>query len=171
MKNQVIKPSKQPTEEKNLILPIVYLILGFILTFLSNEATRLSISIIGILVIVYGIKTLIEYYRLKDLARFKGVNISIGIASILIGILLIILANEIVLGLRYILGFFLIFIGISRLLTQISYNNYLNITLLSNIVLILMGIYSIFVSNALFVIIGIILILNSCLLFYDYFKK
>ena len=48
--------------------------------------------------------------------------------------------------------------GVSRLLTQYSFGNYKKIQMLSNVVLIIMGIYSIFVSNAVMVIIGWILI-------------
>ena len=61
--------------------------------------------------------------------------------------------------------------GVSRLLTQYSFGNYKKIQMLSNVVLIIMGIYSIFVSNAVMVIIGWILIANAVLLLWDYFRK
>ena len=109
--------------------------------------------------------------RYKQLAQYKKINLSVAIVSIIAGLLLIILAESIELGIRYIVGFFLIFLGITRVLNQISYGNYMNFTFLSNIILIILGIFSIFVSNIILVIAGWILIANAILLFWDYFKN
>ena len=65
----------------------------------------------------------------------------------------------------------MIFIGVSRLFTDYSLSNYKNFNTMSNIVLVILGIFSIFVSNAVLVIIGWILIVNSILLFFEYFKN
>lgn len=170
-KTEIIKPKKEGKENKNVLTPIIYLILGFILAFKSDEAVKLIFYILGIIIIVYGIKSLITYYQNKDNIQLRNINLSIGIVSILIGILLIVLAGALNLGIRYILGFFMIFIGISRLLTDYSLSNYKNFNTLSNLVLIILGIFSIFVSNAVLVIIGWILIVNSVLLFFEYFKN
>ena len=89
----------------------------------------------------------------------------------MIGILLIALAGALEISIRYILGFFLIYMGISRLLTQISFHDYQNFSTISNAVLIILGVYSIAYSNAVLVIIGWILIVNAALLFWDYFKS
>ena len=111
------------------------------------------------------------YYQNKDNIQFKNINLLIGIISVLIGALLIILAGALNLGIRYILGFFMIFIGVSRLFTDYSLSNYKSFNTMSNIVLVILGIFSIFVSNAVLVIIGWILIVNSILLFFEYFKN
>lgn len=170
-KTEIIKPKKEGKASKNVLTPIIYLILGVILAFKSDEAVKLVFYILGIIVIIYGIKSLITYYQNKDSMQFKNINLSIGIISILIGALLIILAGALNLGIRYILGFFMIFIGVSRLLSDYSLSNYKNFNTMSNIVLIILGIFSIFVSNAVLVIIGWILIVNSALLFFEYFKN
>jgi uncharacterized membrane protein HdeD (DUF308 family) len=171
MKTEIIKPKKDNKEVKSLLTPTIYLILGIILAFKSNEAVTLLFYIIGILVIIYGIKSFITYYQNKEIAQYKNVNLSISIISILIGILIIILAPALEISIRYILGFVLVYMGISRLLLQISYNDYKNLSSLSNIVLIILGIYSILFSNAVLVIIGWLLIINAILLFWEYLKK
>ena len=171
MKTEVIKPKKERKENKSLLTPIIYLILGVILAFKSNEAIKLLFYIIGILVIVYGIKALVIYYQNKKTMPYNNINLTVGIISIIIGVLLILLSNVLEVSIRYILGFFLIYMGISRFLTQFSLGTYKNWSSLSNIVLIVLGVYSIFVSNAVFVIIGWILIINAALLFWDYLKK
>lgn len=170
-KTEIIKPKKEKKDNKNIITPIVYLILGFILAFKSDEAVKLVFYILGIIVIVYGIKAFMTYYQNRDNIQIKNINLSIAIVSILIGSLLIILAGALNMGIRYILGFFMIFIGISRFLTDYSLSNYKNLSTMSNIVLIILGIFSIFVSNAVLVIIGWILIANAALLFFEYFKN
>ncbi len=171
MKVEVTKtPSKKGKERKSLIIPIVYLILGLILAFKSNEATKLLFWIIGLFVIVYGLKNLYLYWKNKDVLQYKRINLTIAVASIIIGVLLMILANALEIGLRYVLGFFLIYFGVSRLLTAITLNDYMNVESLSNIFLIIMGIFSIFISNAIFVIVGWLLIINAVILFWDYIK-
>ena len=170
MKAEVIKPKKEMKEARSLLNPIIYLVLGLLLIFKSNEVVELLFYVLGIIVIIYGIKSFVLYYQNKDVVQYKNINLTIAIASVIIGVLLIILSGVLEASIRYVLGFFFIFMGISRLLTSISFNNYKNFSTISNIVLIALGIYSIFFSNAVLVIIGVILVINSIILFIEYFR-
>ncbi|MCM1053237.1 MAG: DUF308 domain-containing protein [Ruminococcus sp.] len=173
MKSEIIKPKKNTGNNKSVVTAVMYLILGIILAFFSNQAVQLLFYIIGILVIVYGVKAFIEYYQNKDLVQVKGLNLGVAITSIIIGILLIVLSNAIEVSIRYILGFFLVYMGVSRLLTQFGFGEFKKtalVTTISNIALIILGIYSIFFSNAVLVIIGWLLIVNAILLFIDAFR-
>lgn len=171
MKTEIIKPKKPKKDNSNLVTPIIYLIIGIILAFKSNEAIQLLFYIIGILIIVYGVKSLVDYYKNKSVVQFKNVNLSIAIISIILGVLIILLSETLEVSIRYLLGFFLIYMGISRLLTSISFNDYKNWTTVSNVLLIILGIYSIFISNAILVFIGWLLIINAVILFIDYWRK
>ena len=159
MKAEVIKPKKEMKEARSLLNPIIYLVLGILLIFKSNEVVELLFYVLGIIVIIYGIKSFVLYYQNKEVVQYKNINLTIAIASVIIGVLLIILSGILEASIRYVLGFFFIFMGISRLLTSISFNNYKNFSTISNIVLIALGIYSIFFSNAVLVIIGVILVI------------
>ena len=170
MKAEVIKPKKEMKEARSLLNPIIYLVLGILLIFKSNEVVELLFYVLGIIVIIYGIKSFVLYYQNKEVVQYKNINLTIAIASVIIGVLLIILSGILEASIRYVLGFFFIFMGISRLLTSISFNNYKNFSTISNIVLIALGIYSIFFSNAALVIIGVILVINAIILFIEYFK-
>ena len=170
MKSEIIKPKKEMKEARSLLNPIIYLVLGLLLMFRSNEVVELLFYVLGIIVIIYGIKSFVLYYQNKDVVQYKNINLTIAIASIIIGVLLIVLSGVLEASIRYVLGFFFIFMGISRLLTSISFNNYKNFSTISNIVLIALGIYSIFFSNAVLVIIGAILVINAIILFIEYFK-
>lgn len=170
-KTEIIKPKREEKEKKSLITPIIYFILGIVLAFKSNEAVTLVFYVLGIFVILFGIKSLITYYKNKEIAQFGNMHLSLGIISIILGILLMALSSALETSIRYVLGFFLIFIGISRLLSDYSYHQYKNIRSLSNILLIICGLFSIFVSNVILVIIGCILIGNAIILFWDYLKN
>ena len=70
---------------------------------------------------------------------------------------------------QYTIGFVFIFIGLSRLITSISFNNYKNLSTLVNIALIIFGVCSMF-SNLVLIGLGIILVINAIILFIEYFK-
>ena len=170
MKTEIIKPKKEMKEARSLLNPIIYLVLGLLLMFRSNEVVELLFYILGIIIIIYGIKSFVVYYQNKDVVQYKNINLTIAIASVIIGVLMIVLSGVLEASIRYVLGFFFIFMGVSRILTSISFNNYKNFSTLSNIILIALGIYSIFFSNAVLVIIGVILVINAIILFIEYFK-
>ena len=170
MKTEIIKPKKEVKEARSLLNPIIYLVLGLLLIFRSNEVVELLFYVLGIIIIIYGIKSFVVYYQNKDVVQHKNINLTIAIASVIIGVLLIVLSGVLEASIRYVLGFFFIFMGVSRLLTSISFNNYKNFSTISNIVLIALGIYSIFFSNAVLIIIGVILVINAIILFIEYFK-
>lgn len=170
MKAEIIKPKKEKKEARSLLNPIIYLVLGLLLMFRSNEIVELLFYVLGIIIIIYGIKSFVLYYQNKDVVQYKNINLTIAIASVIIGVLLIVLSGVLEASIRYVLGFFFIFMGVSRILTSVSFNNYKNFSTLSNIILIALGIYSIFFSNAVLVIIGAILVINAIILFIEYFK-
>ena len=160
--NKVIKPKE---DKQSILVPIIYLILGIVLAFKNNEAITLIFYIISILVIIVGINYLINYFKNKE----YRMSLYVGLISSVLGILLVVLAKSLQISIRYIIGFFLIFIGVSRLISNpqkiLSRDN------ISNILLIILGIFSIFVSNIILVIIGVLLILDALFLIWSYFKN
>ena len=93
MKAEIIKPKKEKKETKNLLNPIIYLVLGLLLMFKSNEVVELLFYVLGIIVIIYGIKSFILYYQNKEIVQYKNINLTIAIVSIIIGVLLIVLTE------------------------------------------------------------------------------
>ena len=93
MKAEVIKPKKEMKEARSLLNPIIYLVLGILLIFKSNEVVELLFYVLGIIVIIYGIKSFVLYYQNKDVVQYKNINLTIAIASVIIGVLLIILSG------------------------------------------------------------------------------
>lgn len=177
MEGEIIKPNKKKKIEKekkennNILTPIIYLIVGIILAFKSNEAVKLVIYIIGILVIVYGIKSLVTYLRSKDEIEYGNISLGVSIVSIVIGILIMALSGVLEASIRYVIGFFLLFMGISRLMMSFSFGTLKSINTVGNVLLIVLGLYSIFFSNVVLVIIGWFLIVYAAILLYEYIVK
>mgnify|MGYP001120058735 CR=1 FL=1 len=171
MKTEIIKPEKENKNNSSLLTPIIYLIIGVILAFFSNQAVRLIFYIIGIMVIIYGIKLFLVYYQNKDKSQYSNINLGLAIISVVGGLLLIFLSESLEISIRYVLGFFLIYMGISRGLTQFSLGECKLPTIVSSVLFIIGGVYSIFKSNAVLMIIGWLLIANSILLFWEYLKR
>ena len=173
MKAEIIKPNKEDKDVKrmdnNILTPIIYLVLGLLLIFKNDKVMELIFYVIGIVIIIYGIKSFVLYYQNKELVRYKNINLSVAIVSIIIGVLLIILSGFLQAFIQYTIGFVFIFIGLSRLLTSISFNNYKNLSTLVNIALIIFGVCSMF-SNLVLIGLGIILVINAIILFIEYFK-
>ena len=90
-----------------------------------------------------------------------------GISSITIGLLIIILAGVLEIGLRYILGLILIIHAINKLnlalLAQNSNKNRFISNLITSIIFLIIGLYTIFFANAALIFIGIVLIISSLL--------
>lgn len=171
MKAEIIKPKKEGKEKKSILTPVIYLALGLLLAFKSNEVTKIIFYIIGILIIIYGIKSFVVGYQNKEHTQIKNINFGIAGVSVIIGILLILLSGVLEASTRYVLGFFLVYLGVSRMITEASFGNFISWSNLSNIVLIILGIYSILFSNVIFLIVGWVLIINAVLLFWEYFKE
>ena len=171
LKIDIIKPGSKKSNYKSIFTPIVYLIIGILLAFKSNEVVTVFFYIVGVLLIIYGIKSLFSYYKGIILPYLKKIQFSMGLISIIIGLLVIVFAEVIEVSTRFILGFILIYIGLSRMLSQISFGVKRGLTYFSSIVLIILGMYSILVSSVIFVIIGWVLIANSIVLFIDYFRN
>lgn len=166
MKGKIIKPNDK--YKKKIIESITLLILGIILVTNSNQAVTIIFQIIGVGIILFGIYKLHHYLMLKKQFKMEDSDSLISsIISITIGLLIILLASILEVGLRYIIGFYLIINGISKSFIALSVKNqspkffYLNIVV--SIIYILLGLYTIFIANAAFLIIGIILIFSSLL--------
>ena len=128
----------------------------------------------GILVILFGIYRFFVYYRLKSQLKVDDSSILMSaIMSILFGVLIILLSNVLTTTIQIITGIWLLFIGISRLseadITNIKDKRNL-IAVIGAAIIILLGLYTIFSENVLFVALGIILIIYSILDIINYIR-
>ena len=166
MKVTVINHTKK-YKRRSLVYSIILLVLGIFLTFNSSGVLNTIFNILGILVVLFGIYRFFTYYRLKSQLKIddSGMLMS-AVMSIVFGVLIILLSNILTSAIQVITGIWLLFIGISRLsetdLTNLKEKSNL-ILAIGSVIIILLGLYTIFSENVVFVVIGIILIIYSVL--------
>ena len=165
---------KKKNKQRSLIYSIILLVLGIFLTFNSSGVLNTIFNIMGILVILFGIYRFFVYYRLKSQLKVDDSSILMSaIMSILFGVLIILLSNVLTTTIQIITGIWLLFVGISRLseadITNIKDKRNL-IAVIGAAIIILLGLYTIFSENVLFVALGIILIIYSILDIINYIR-
>lgn len=164
MKGKIIVPNQ--TQNYNWISILASFIIGIILVTNSNGIVTIAFQIIGAFIALFGIFRLIQFFNIKKQFKTEDNNALIsGIIGITIGLLIILLAGVIEVGLRYVLGLFLILNGLNKLGFALTYKNtnkkmYIT-SITESIILILFGLYTIFFANAALIIIGILLILSA----------
>ena len=173
MKVTIINQKKK-YKQRSLIYSIILLVLGIFLTFNSSGVLNTIFNIMGILVILFGIYRFFVYYRLKSQLKVDDPSILMSaIMSILFGVLIILLSNILTTTIQIVTGIWLLFVGISRLseadITNIKDKRNL-IAVIGAAIIILLGLYTIFSENVLFVALGIILIIYSILDIINYIR-
>ena len=173
MKVTIINQKKK-NKQRSLIYSIILLVLGIFLTFNSSGVLNTIFNIMGILVILFGIYRFFVYYRLKSQLKVDDPSILMSaVMSILFGVFIILLSNILTTTIQIVTGIWLLFVGISRLseadITNIKDKRNL-IAVIGAAIIILLGLYTIFSENVLFVALGIILIIYSILDIINYIR-
>ncbi|MBR1748487.1 MAG: DUF308 domain-containing protein [Bacilli bacterium] len=159
---------------KSLASSILLLVLGIFLTFNSDGLLGIIFDIIGAIAIIYGIYQLIHYFsQKKEFNIDDGTSLLSGISAITMGLLIILLANFLTNAIKIVTGIWLVYLGISKLGTALTLKRTraFKTSLLSAIILFLLGIYTLIAENVVFVTIGIILIIYSVFDIISYLKK
>ena len=163
MKGKIIVPNQ--SKNYNWISALTSFVIGIVLVTNSNQIVTFAFQIIGALIAIFGIFRLIRFFNIKKQFKTEDNNALIsGIISITIGLLIILLASVIEIGLRYVIGIFLLLNGINKLgfaLARKDNKKLYITTLLESILLILFGLYTIFFANAALIIIGVLLIASA----------
>ncbi len=157
----------------NLITSIISLIVGVIL-FTRPDLVTIAISyILGSLLVVYGIGKIIfySYEKGKDTNTPTKLLVS-GILIVIFGFICIFGSNIIEHIIRFLIGGFILLSGINRLIKVINVTDKKDsrfiASLIISILLIIIGLYVIFVSNLFFSYLGVILIIYSIIEIINY---
>lgn len=168
----LIKPKKSNKNnfEVNIIIPIIFLILGIILLTNSSKAVIIVFYVIGAFLITIGLFNLLNYYNIKNKLKIDDTEkLIIGTSLIFIGILTLLLANTFETFLRFIIGMILIYHGLKNTLTSLNTKNYLFLGI--GIVLIIIGLYTILAQNIILQLIGALFIFTSITDFINIFMQ
>jgi len=174
MKVTILKNEKNSTPEFP-ITSLLLLILGIILVLNSNGLINTIFTILGVIITIYGISQFFRFYKLKNQLHIENSTILVqGVTSSLAGLIIIFLANFITNAIQVITGIWLLVTGMSKMSQAVMWKANKNILfskILSATILIILGIYTIFAQNIVFVIIGIIIILYASIDIINFYRK
>lgn len=148
----------------SIISAILFLILGILLISNPDGVVKFITYILGAIIIIAGIAKLIFYKKNKEAINNTN-NLTIGIVLIVIGFITMFLSSAITFAIKLILGGWLIYSGISKLVLSLKLReNKIEtwyIPLISAIIMILCGLYTIIFVNIFGIASGIILVIYS----------
>ncbi len=163
-------------QDSSLVYSIILLILGIFLTLNANGVLNIVFDILGSLVMIYGVYKLVMALKLKK--DFKAINNSLmssSIMSLIFGLLIIILSQVLINAINVVTGIWLIFTGISKLNVALSIGSIKEkdfiVSLISSILIIGLGLYTIMSQNVVLTIIGILLIIYSVIDIINYIVR
>ncbi len=173
MKGKII--TNQENQKKSILLSIIILLIGIVLVTNSNQIVIIGFQCIGACILLFGIYELIRFFTIKKQLKTEIQSLLLnGVMCSIIGLLTILGASILELGLRYIIGFYLILSGVNKIgnafLWRKDSSNIFYIYLIEGLILTGFGLYTVFYANAALMLIGVLLIISSIFDFITYFK-
>ena len=155
---------KTKKDSLSIISAVLFLILGILLILYPNDIVKFLTYILGAILVILGLFKLFTYLKNKQTDDNIN-NFAIAIALIVIGIITMFLSSVIEFVVRIIIGGWLLYSGIIKLmlafkLKGIKVINWY-IPLISSIIMLACGLYTIIVANMLNMAGGIVLVVYS----------
>lgn len=183
-KVELIKPNSKSKSDmkdsfnknKKFISPILLGVIGIIFLTNSNKVIIYACYIIGAIIAGFGIYNIIKYYQIKQQLKIEdSTKLNLGITLITIGILILLLASIIQTFLNLIIGVWLIVTGLLKLIgissLYLTDRKTANLNIIQAVIVIAMGLYTIFFQNIILSIVGIWMIICASIDLYNILKK
>lgn len=163
---------KSYTKLSSLISAIIFFILGAIM-FTSPDVMVIVISrILGGTICIIGIFNCIKnYLEVKRDNSTPSTGMVTGILGIIIGLVFIFLAGVIEALIRFVIGGFILFIGINKFINVLYLKKNTSkffVLFIISLILLIGGLYTILEANLAFQAIGIILMIYALLEIFSY---
>ena len=163
---------KSYTKLSSLISAIIFFILGAIM-FTSPDVMVIVISrILGGTICIIGIFNCIKnYFEVKRDNSTPSTGMVTGILGIIIGLVFIFLAGVIEALIRFVIGGFILFIGINKFINVLYLKKNTSkffVLFIISLILLIGGLYTILEVNLAFQAIGIILMIYALLEIFSY---
>ena len=146
---------------KTILMPIVLLILGILLFTNPSEVTKFFSYIVGISFVILGVTKIIRDNKRNNKTSS---DLYYSLILILIGLVFIFFRGYFEFLIRFIIGLFILINGLNKLAIGVNTMKASKSSLSNLIVgflLILVGLYMMFIGNLVFSTIGLIMIIYS----------
>lgn len=162
MKNLKVATYAEPT---SLINAILFLVFGMILFTNPGGIVKFISYIAGAILIIIGITNLFDYYKTKKKLNIEqNAKLISGIILIILGLISILFASVIETTLRLIIGAWIIYSGVMRLIEALNFKTDKTsfiIRLVISILMVISGFYVVLKTNLVFSAIGLFIIFYS----------
>ena len=106
----------------NLFYALIFLAFGIILLTSTEDMISIASKVIGVAITIVGIvKTLIYVYRKGKLGEYSIYQLLIGLLLICFGVLLIVVSDALGFLIRVIIGLWIVFAAVNRIIFAISF--------------------------------------------------
>ena len=78
-----------------LLLPVIYVVLGVLLLFVDGISTKVFANLFGAVAVVFGAAMIIHYFMRRGYLDMRAYGFSIGVFAVVIGICIMIKAQDI----------------------------------------------------------------------------
>ena len=155
----------------NLVYALLFLAFGIILLTSTEDLVSMISKFIGGAIILVGIvKTLIYVYRKGKLGDYPLSELLIGLVLICFGVLLIVVSSTLSFAIRVIIGLWIVFAGVNRIIFSISVKTYDSkgflFYLITSLFMICLGV--LIISGILDQLIGLLIIVYAIMEIVDY---
>lgn len=155
----------------NLIYALLFLVFGVILLTSTEDLISIVSKVIGSVLIIIGIiKSIIYIYMKGKVGDYSISKLALGLAFICFGSLLIFFSGTLSFAIRTIIGIWVLFAGINRIIFAISIkpidNKGFLVYLITALLMIILGI--LLISGIFDQLIGLLIIIYSVMEIVDY---
>ena len=155
--NLIVKKDKY-----SIFISIVFFVIGFFMFLYPNDIVKFITYIVGVVFVVYGSLKLYSYYKLKE--SIGNFQLTLGICSIILGIIIMFCNSIIEVVIRFVMGGYILATGMNKLIVGLnskSYNNkWIGLVVVGSL-LIIGGLYMILKSNIVLSTIGLAIMIYS----------
>lgn len=150
---------------ESVITSLVFAVIG-ILFICNPEGTFIfATTILGLIFIIGGIIKIINYFKNRGILDFYNYELIYGIIAIIIGIVVIVYSNALETIFRIIIGIWIIYSGIMRLLLAsklkaIESQSWKPVLIIA-VIMLICGLFITFNSGAIIMTIGIIMLIYA----------
>ena len=159
---------KSYSQQSSLISSILFFILGAILFTSADKVIKTISLVIGIFLAASAVISLVIYFfqsRKENASPHKG-NLIFAIITLILAIIFIFFSGIVEQFIRFIVGAWILFTGIIRLINVLSMNKksikFIELLIVA-ILLIIVGIYTIVVGDVILSTIGIIMMIYAAI--------
>ncbi len=153
------------TGVSSLIASIIFAILGIILIINPEAIVRVISFALGFMFILTGIYKVINYFVNKGSYDLYNYDLAFGIIAIALGLITIIYCREITALFRILIGLWIIYSSVIRFSLSLKLKTLGTDTwkysLILSIVMLVCGLYVLFISNTIVVSIGIVILVYA----------